>query len=192
MNETPDELAVRYEHLATRVAVRYRHRLPPGGAGFDDLKAVCWMAVLTAARSFDPGNGMPWPYYATIVTERAARRFLKVEWRRGLTARGPGRAAMPVVVALDRAAPKDSTSWDEWERMDGWVPDHRRPEGQPDPRELLAELARRGLDPDAVDAAFLVVVHGMSQKQVAELWGVSRQRVGQILEPLWDFLRGES
>lgn len=188
MAETPDDLAVRYEHLAVRVAAKYWHRLPPGGAGIDDLKSVCWMAVLTAARSFDPGNGMPWVYYATIVAERAARRFLRVEWRRGLTARGPGKTTPPTVGVLDRPSPDDPSGW---ERTDGWVPDHRSGP-QPDPAELLAEFARRGLDPDAIDAAFLVAVHGMSQTQVAELWGVSRQRVGQLLAPLREFLRGET
>lgn len=186
MAETSDELAVRYEHLAARVAAKYRHRLPPGGgAGPDDLKSVCWMAVLTAARSFDPGNGLPWPYFATIVAERAARRFLRVEWRRGLNGWGLGKRAPPQVVPLAMAFPERR------EPSEDWLADHRAGP-QPDPQELLEELARRGLDPDALDAAFLVAVLGMTQKQVADLWGVSRQRVGQVLEPLRAFLRGEA
>ena len=192
MNETPDELAVLLEPVADRVARRHWWRLPPAAASFDDLRQVCWLAVLRAARDPNFDHAIPLDAYAEVCADRAARRFARVERRRGLAVRGRRSGKFrddgcPPVTGLDDADPDP----DDRHPGGAWVRDHR---GEwPDPRAVLAELVGRpGVKPDALDAAFLVAAHGMSQEQVAELWGVGREHVMQLLRSLRDFLRGES
>lgn len=181
MAESPDELAVRYEGLAARVARRNLHRVHPAAAGFDDLKAVAWAAVWEAAKTFDESRGIPWELYAELVARRAVNAFVRVERRRGLTWIGDKTAAKPEDFRGPTTFGFGDLAWR--------VPDEDAPAAAA-VKELLDRLA--GLtwkDPRAVEAAELVVRHGLTQSEVARRMGVTRQRVGQILAPLRRFLR---
>lgn len=91
----PRELALKYDRLAWRIALRHRHRLQ-AGSDFDDLAQVCRQYVYRAALRWDRTRGVCFMTYAWRSVISGINRHLVLERRRGLTAVGdssrlPGR-----------------------------------------------------------------------------------------------------
>lgn len=184
MGESPDDLAVLLEPVADRVARRHWWRLPPAAASFDDLRQVCWLAVLRAVRDGGFDYAIPLDVYAEVCADRAAKRFARTERRRGLAVRGrrSGRfrdVGCPGVTGLDDADPDP----DDRHPGGAWVRDRRA--AWPDPREVVADLARLPwVRPRALVFADLVIRHGLTMTEVGRLFGVRMESVLAALRPV--------
>ncbi len=94
MNETAptastsaSELFESHRHVAVRLAGRYRAKSPPW-VSHDDLFQECKIALLRASKGFDTRRGIVFSSYATVIVARAARAFIRREYRQGFSGIG--------------------------------------------------------------------------------------------------------
>lgn len=178
---TTDELALRYEALAGDLAARVCHRVPGCSADFHDLKQEAWVAVLLAARSFDPTRGIPFKRYAELLVRRRLNRTIRVCRRRGFRCVGEWKGheyvrdfRSPVVAGLGE--------------RDVRVEDRRRPPAGF--AEALGWLASQGwAEPEVCLFADMIMRLGLNTAEVGRHLGCSRQNVQQKLQPIRKFLR---
>lgn len=84
---SPRELFEAHRGLAIRLANRYRAKAP-GWIDADDLRQECKIALMRAAEHFNPAQGHAFPSYALVVISRAARAFVRREYRQGFSGLG--------------------------------------------------------------------------------------------------------
>lgn len=86
-SHSPQELFDGHRPLALRLAARFRARAP-SWVEYDDLRQECKIALLRAAEHFNPNRGHAFPSYAAVVITRAARAFVRREYRQGFSGLG--------------------------------------------------------------------------------------------------------
>lgn len=175
---SPDEMAVASEGLAKAIASRAVHRVPESAANFDDLKQVAWLAILEAARGYDPSRGVPFKNYAGFIANRAVNRYVKTQRRRGLRcvsdSKGGNTWNFEGTVTLLLGDAADSFGREDRPAEATW---------------FLPWLAsREWIDPVTLIYVDLMVRHGLDQAELGRLFGVQRQAVGNKLAKVRAYL----
>lgn len=178
--EFADECVTRFAHLARAAARRLAPPRPVADEGEDDRYQESLLALWRAALRYDPARGPLEPYLSTKARHGVinARRLYSGRGRAGaVSEKRPPRPCLSLEQALAR-------------RHDGRALRVIDVLGEDDPGfagvDLAdsAERALRRLPAGTREAARLVYICGMRQKEAAAVIGVSESRVSQLLELL--------
>lgn len=178
---TPDELALENAGLARHFARRIKCR--PAAIDIEDLEQVGMMALLRAARMFDPARAK----FSTYGGSSIIRRMIR-EVRSGGTVRiplwvvGTARQELERRLAASQLDLEIDVSADA--RTAGAAEAvARREEAASAVGEMLAPL--EGRDRELIEAKLT----GVKDTELAAKWGISRQRVRQLRLRLYERLR---
>ena len=183
---TDDEAIEQTKHFTRRVAERMsRH----DRSLYDDLLQEGRMAAIAAAKAFETGRGLKFVTYAwrRIQGQMAdhLRRLSPLTKRERAEARETGQKPFRVfsLSQVNDESPHDFGGTTGTER--GWLIDP--PHNDPEPAsgqcaEFAAFVRRLGVPLSAVERDILRwhYVHGMPQKEIAGLIGLSESRVSQV------------
>lgn len=147
---------------------------PPVGYEYDDLMQRARLGVFKAWNAYRPETGVPFYNYAGILIENEIRRLLKRE-------KAIMRRAQNEAVSYDRPVSDDHGAASLGDLV--LASDETNPEQQALTRERFTEMLNRlrtALPPDERRVYIAIAVDGMSQEEVADALGLSRQRISQI------------
>ena len=168
---SPEEMVAQWDGLAIKIARSKSHQVPKGV--FEDLLQACRIGLLLAARSFMDTKEVPWPSYAAVVIRRLANQFIRVERRYGFTNVFDSPSMRDVAIQPLKI---DVDNLDQMAVKKDDPPD--------DLCDLIDWLSTQGLGERTMAIVEKIANEGMTQTEIAHEWGVSRQRIEQLLRPV--------